>query len=83
MMPLDGWPHSVPDNVLSFSHAVKTRSWQFWFPTRHYDTPKERSFNKYNGGTTSHSDIGNSKKFNNNGAYDWIKSEAIAGDVSF
>lgn len=43
----------------------------------------ERTFYRYDGSPTNHGDIGKSKLLGNNGAYEWIKSEATRAGVSF
>jgi hypothetical protein len=74
-----GFPRSVPSNVESFAHAMKTEA-QLLFPTTRFGG-NERAFLKNDGTPTTHSDIGVSH--DNNGAYQWIKSEASNAGVEF
>ena len=80
-----GFPGTVPGNVKSFAHAIKTKK-QFIedrliFPTTRFGR-NERAFYQKDGITpTTHGDIGTSRT--NNDAYDWIKSEAIKAGVDF
>ena len=82
LLPGDqGFPGTVPTNVKSFAHAIKTDK-QLIFPTTRYGR-NEKEFRKADGGLTNHSDIGESKKRGNNEAYEWIKNHAISSGVSF
>ena len=85
MAPSLAWvPHDVPSNVLRFHHAMKTTHSQPYFPTFRFNQPEEKFFNRKDGSPTTHADIGMSVVlFNNNDAYDWIKSKAVANGVSF
>ena len=79
-----GWPKAVPQNVLHLDHAVKTKNpSSLPYPTWHFTGSKnnERPFYNHNGTLTSHGDIGISG--NNNDAYIWMKSQAIAAGVKF
>ena len=80
------FPRPVPSNVAHFDHAIKTQQdgWQSIFPTWHFSGGTERAFNNYDGSLTTHADIGMSVILgNHNGAYPWIKNQAVAAGVAF
>lgn len=87
LLPGDqGFPSALPSNVKSFAHATKTKTDGFQqgtvLKTTYYGI-NERAFDRYDGTTTTHSDIGESGKQSNNASYEWIKNQAIAAGVDF
>jgi hypothetical protein len=82
MTTIPGWESTtLPPNVSSTSHAIKTTSLEPIYPTKRYTGTVEKLFYKSDGSTTTHGEIGKgwaSASVWNNSVISWMKEQAIA-----
>jgi RHS repeat-associated protein len=71
-----GWTRTVPSNVRTFAHAIKSKH-ELIYPT--IATLGGRVFWRHDGSPTTHADIG--ANIANNGAYDWMVKQARSAGV--
>jgi hypothetical protein len=75
---------TIPPNVSSASHAIKTTLLEPYYPTKRYTGVTEKLFYKSDGSVTTHGEIGkgwSSSSVWDNSVINWMKEQAIAKSV--
>ncbi|MDR2169616.1 MAG: hypothetical protein LBP59_05695, partial [Planctomycetaceae bacterium] len=86
MTTIPGWESTtLPPNVRSASHAIKTSSLEIIYPTKRYKGVTEKLFYKSDGSVTTHGEIGQGWALPtsvwDNSVINWMKEQAIAKKV--